>query len=349
MSTIPGEIEALLTRTVELGASDLHLSSRSTAVIRIDGELHSQPNSVISATSLKALVNHVNPKLLERLEAKGDCDFSFSHGPTSRFRVNAFKERGELTLAIRLLNSEIPSMDELNLPEVVKNWPRKGTGLVIVTGPTGSGKSTSVASMVNEINTNMERHIVTIEDPVEYLLPPSKSTVRQREIGVDASDFATAVRAGLREDVDVMVIGEMRDLETISAAITVAETGHLVFATLHTSSAAMAIDRMIDAFEPAEQPLIRSRLSSCLLGVMYQRLLPAASGGRIAAYEVLAGSSAVRNLIRDGKTHQIPNVISTARGEGMQLLIDAIDGLLDLGLITREDASDFVEANLRGR
>ena len=263
-----------------------------------------------------------------------------------RFRCSAYKERGRLTLALRFLQTRIPDFDELGLPEVVRNWHDRQTGLVIVCGPTGSGKSTTMASLVNAINHERSEHILTIEDPVEYVIQPEKSTIRQREVGSDASDFPRAVRAALREDIDILIIGEMRDPETMAAAITVAETGHLVFATLHTSSAAQAVDRIIDAFQPEEQPLIRSRLSSVLVGVVYQRLLPKVSGGRCGAFEVLVANYPIKNLIREGKTFQIPNMMTTGAGVGMQTMSAALQQLAQKGDITADQAKSFLEQNV---
>lgn len=350
MVQIPLEISALLSLTIERGASDLHVSGGQNAVIRKNGTLIEVKDQVISNQIIENFIDgSLNSEAKTRFWEHGDVDFAISFQQTERFRVNAFKQSGHLALAIRHLNSRIPSMEELRLPQVIRSWPNKGTGLVIVTGPTGSGKSTTVASLVNEANQTQPVHVLTIEDPVEYVIPEGLGIVRQREIGHDSSDFARAVRSGLREDIDIMVIGEMRDRETISSAITVAETGHLVFATLHTSSAAMAVDRIIDAFEAAEQPLIRSRLSSCLVGVVYQRLLPSENLGRAAAYEVLVGTSAVRNLIREGKTHHIPNVMTTAKNEGMQLISDSVHDLEMAGLVSKQDAAEFIEANLKNR
>ncbi|MFM8447017.1 MAG: type IV pilus twitching motility protein PilT, partial [Candidatus Nanopelagicaceae bacterium] len=297
------------------------MSTHEASFARIDGDLRRLTDGALEKSELLTwLKSQINKERFEILETKGDVDFSFEVGGRYRFRASAFHSRGHLAIALRLLNDRIPNFNEIGLPEKPRLWSKSQTGLVIVTGPTGSGKSTTIASMVNEANQNRDSHILTIEDPVEYLFPEGRGLVRHREIGIDAPNFPRAIRAALREDVDILVIGEMRDQETISAAITVAETGHLVFATLHTSGAAQAVDRIVDAFDSSAQPLIRSRLSACLIGVVYQRLLKLEPHGRIAAFEVLASNYGVKNLIREGKTHQIPNLMTTNRSDGMQTM-----------------------------
>lgn len=348
MNQTPPEILNLMDEAVSMGASDLHFGSNQPAYIRINGNLQMLSDSNLGSRILeKWLQETLGDELFEEFQTNGDVDFAVESKLGERFRVNAYYERKSLTIAMRHLGSKIPNFDEIGLPASVREWAARQTGLVIVTGPTGSGKSTTVASMVNKANESGEFHILTIEDPVEYILPKSKSVVRQREIGYDAADFPRAIRSGLREDVDIMVIGEMRDLETISAGITVAETGHLVFATLHTNNAAQAVDRIIDAFEPSEQPLIRSRLSACLVGVIYQRLLPALNGGRVAAYEILIANSAVKNLIREGKTHQLANTMTIGVGEGMQTMERAISTLCKENKITMETGREFLGRNIQ--
>lgn len=346
---VKSEVERCLELAVDFGASDVHFSDDDLPVFRIHGELRSDFEEV-KTTSSKVLLGWLEEILdedrLSEFDQLGDIDFAITTSNNHRFRINAFQERERLAIAARRLNTSIPSFDELMLPNNVREWSERHTGLIIVTGPTGSGKSTSVASMVNHVNNLEANHILTIEDPVEYILPKGLGIVRQREIGTDAESFPRAIRAGLREDLDVMVIGEMRDKETIAAAITVAETGHLVFATLHTYNAAQAIDRIIDAFEPSEQPLIRSRLSSCLIGVLYQRLLPAKEGGRVAAYEVLVANNAVRNLIREGKTFHIPNSMTTGINEGMQPMDRAIQLLVKNSHIDASVGKDFLSKNI---
>lgn len=343
------DVEAVLAGSVALRASDIHFTESHFPIFRVDGEL-SASNSFSKPLTAKVLDSWLKGALDEDKYSAflelGDVDFAYSIPSGDRFRINAFFETERIAIAARRLNSRIPSFEEIDLPDVVRGWSERETGLVIVTGPTGSGKSTSVASMVNHANQTSANHILTIEDPVEYLFPQGMGIVRQREIGHDAADFPRAIRAGLREDLDIMVIGEMRDKETIAAAITVAETGHLVFATLHTHNAPQAVDRIIDAFEPSEQPLIRSRLSSCLVGVMYQRLLPAYQGGRVAAYEVLIANSAVKNLIREGKTHHLANSMTTGVNEGMQTMDRAIQSLIKANIIEPKVGQDFLSRNL---
>lgn len=346
MSTRNLSIDNLLDELIKLNGSDLHLSSDDSPYVRVDGELRRLNDQISDKTELLAwLKAHLNKDRHELLESKGDVDFSFELKGKFRFRGSAFKSRGNLSIALRLLNEKIPNFDEIGLPEKPRIWSKSQTGLVIVTGPTGSGKSTTIASMVNEANLNRDAHILTIEDPVEYLFPKGKSLIRHREIGIDTPNFPRAIRAALREDVDILVIGEMRDEETISAAITVAETGHLVFATLHTSGAAQAVDRIVDAFDSSAQPLIRSRLSACLIGVVYQRLLKLEPHGRIAAFEVLASNYGVRNLIREGKTHQIPNLMTTNRSDGMQTMEVALKDLVESGKISNQQLQDFLKQN----
>lgn len=338
-------LHALLQETISRGASDLHVGAEG-AMVRVFGALlPTEAENASQAELSEWLKSVLNASAYADFERVGDADFAVS-ASGERFRCSAYRERGRLTLAFRLIQTRIPDFDELGLPQAVRDWHNRDTGLVIVCGPTGSGKSTTMAALVDAINHERSEHILTIEDPVEYEVVPDKSTIRQREVGGDAVDFPRAVRAALREDIDVLVIGEMRDKETMAAAITVAETGHLVFATLHTSSAAQAVDRIIDAFEPAEQPLIRSRLSAVLVGVVYQRLLPKASGGRCGAFEVLVANYPIKNLIREGKTFQIPNMMTTGAGVGMQTMAAALEGLVNKGDITSAQAASFLQQNL---
>ena len=340
------EVEELLIELVKAGGSDLHMSSGNYAMIRVNGDLRKVSDKPIPSKSMVRWLENLLPESqMSELESHGDIDFAFSLDENMRFRGSAFRSTGYLSIAIRYLNAKIPSFEQIALPPVAQTWANKQTGLIIVTGPTGSGKSTTVASMVNSAHQEVAHHIVTIEDPIEYILPKGKGVVRQREIGVDAYDFPRAIRACLREDADIVVVGEMRDQETIASAITVAETGHLVFATLHTSSAAQAVDRIIDTFDSASQPLIRSRLSSCLVCVIYQRLVPAIDGGRTAAYEILVANNGIKNLIREGKTHQIPNMMTTGMNEGMQTMEVALQRLTKEGKISKEFAADFLKQN----
>ena len=347
MSTALSVIDRLIVKAASQNASDVHISSGQSVSFRINGELSEVEGSPNSDRQLHAWLEEVlDSSALEELEEQGDIDFAHTVDDKVRIRVSAFLQQGRASLAIRILQNEIPSMDELLIPQVMRTWTTKQTGLVIVTGPTGSGKTTTLASLVNEINTTKHCHILTIEDPIELLYPDAKSIIHQREIGLDVPDFPRAVRAALREDVDVLVLGEMRDSETISAALAVAETGHLVFASLHTPGAPHAIDRIIDAFQPNEQPLIRSRLASTLLGVAYQRLIPTQNGRRMAAFEILIGNNAVKNLIREGKTHQIPSMMTTGMGEGMKSMSHELARLVQEGFISQEQATGFTSANV---
>lgn len=340
-------VNDLLQKVVLLSGSDLHISPEKYPYIRINGELEAITTSptISELDLLDFLRSKVPESKLEVLSNHGDIDFSFELRDGIRFRGSAFHSRGKINLALRLLSENIPTFDQIQLPEKPRSWSQNQTGLVIVTGPTGSGKSTTIASMVNEANMKRDSHILTIEDPVEYVFPPARSLVRHREIGIDTPDYPRAIRGALREDVDILVIGEMRDQETIAAAITVAETGHLVFATLHTSGAAQAIDRIVDAFDYSAQPLIRSRLSACLIGVVYQRLLKIEDRGRMAAFEVLVSNYGVRNLIREGKTHQIPNLMTTNRSDGMQTMESALKDMVEAGTITESQLKDFMSQN----
>ena len=276
---------------------------------------------------------------IEQLEKTGELDSAFTIPGFGRMRVNVFKQRGTYALAIRILSFVIPSADELGIPDAVRNLADKKRGLVIVTGATGSGKSTTLAALVDIINKKYSKHIITLEDPIEYLHRHDKSMVTQRELGLDSLSYSSALRAALRQDPDVILLGEMRDLETISTAITAAETGHLVFSTLHTNDAASTIDRIIDVFPPHQQQQIRIQLANVLKGVVAQQLLPKADGtGRIAAFEVMLGNHAISNLIREGKTFQIPGIMQTSKKDGMVVMDDAIVELFKEGRITRDAA-----------
>jgi twitching motility protein PilT len=270
-----------------------------------------------------------------------EFDFSFAFGDLGRFRVNAFHERGNLAAALRLIPNDIKTIQELGMPAIVNTFSEYPRGLVLVTGPTGSGKSTTLSALVDKINEERAHHIITIEDPIEFTHHSKKSVVVQREIHYDTYSFSAALRSSLRQDPDVVLIGEMRDLETISAAITIAETGHLVFATLHTNSAAQSIDRMIDVFPPHQQPQIRAQLSNILMAICSQRLVPAIGGGRVVAAEVLVATSAVRNIIREGKTHQLDAVIQTGADQGMQSMDKTLIGLVQAGTVTYDEARNY--------
>ena len=270
-----------------------------------------------------------------------EFDYSFSFGDMGRFRVNAFHEKGNLAAAFRLIPNEIQSIQDLGMPNVVTTFADFPRGLVLVTGPTGSGKSTTLAGLVDKINRERSTHIITIEDPIEFIHHSIRSVVVQREVHYDTYSFAAALRSALREDPDVVLIGEMRDLETIQAAITIAETGHLVFATLHTNSASQSIDRMIDVFPPHQQPQVRSQLSNILMAICAQRLVPAIGGGRVVAAEIMVANPAVRSIIREGKTHQLDTVIQTGADEGMQTMDRTLVKLIQQGVITYDNAREY--------
>lgn len=328
-------IETLLEECIKHSASDLHLQAGLPPVLRIDGVLRPMTTyPILDDMTVQQLVFSTldaNQKVI--LKKDKEFDYSFAFGDLGRFRVNAFYERGNMAAAFRLIPNTIRSIEDLGLPGVVATFAEKPNGLVLVTGPTGSGKSTTLAALIDKINTEKALHIITIEDPIEFTHRSKRSVVAQREVHYDTFSFAAALRSILREDPDVVLIGEMRDLETIQAAITVAETGHLVFATLHTNSAAQSIDRMIDVFPAHQQPQIRAQLANILVGICSQRLVPAVDGGRIAVTEILVTNSAVRSIIREGKTHQLDMTIQTGMSQGMQTMDRELARLVNAGVI----------------
>lgn len=333
-------IEVLLEEVVKKKGSDLHLQVGLPPMLRVDGALVPASGAdILTDEVVEALIFAILDEDQKQILLKDkEFDFSFAFGNLGRFRVNAFHERGNLAAAFRLIPGDIQTIEQLGLPQVVNKFSEYPRGLVLVTGPTGSGKSTSLAALIHKINQEQSRHIITIEDPIEYTHKSKKSVIVQREVHYDTYSFSTAMRSVLRQDPDVVLVGEMRDLETIAAAITIAETGHLVFATLHTNSAAQSIDRMIDVFPPHQQPQIRAQLSNILMAICSQRLIPAISGGRIAAAEVLIATPAVRNIIREGKTHQLEAVIQTGGEFGMQSMDKTLAALVHSGTITYENA-----------
>ncbi|CAH2214676.1 type IV pilus twitching motility protein PilT [Tepidibacter aestuarii] len=328
----------LLKKTIELGASDLHITVGYQPVMRINGKLSKYGEDILLPDDNLSLVKQIlDEEKFKKLEEKGEMDTSISYHKLGRFRVNIYKQRGTYCMAIRSVALEIPSMEILGLPPIIKELSKKQRGLVLVTGPTGSGKSTTLASMIDYINKNRSAHILTLEDPIEYLHKHNKSIVNQREIGTDSKSFSNALRSSLRQDPDVILVGEMRDLETISIALTAAETGHLVFSTLHTIGAAKTIDRIIDAFPSHQQPQILVQLSAVLEGVVSQQLIQKEDGsGRVAALEVMVVNTAIRNLIREGKTHQIQTSIQTGTKFGMQTMDSDLRNLYLKGIISRE-------------
>ncbi|MEO6513198.1 MAG: type IV pilus twitching motility protein PilT [Candidatus Saccharimonadales bacterium] len=333
-------IEVLLEEVVKKKASDLHLQVGLPPMLRVDGALLPVSGAdILTDEAVETLIFAVLDEDQKQILLKDkEFDFSFAFGDLGRFRVNAFHERGNLAAALRLITNEILSVEQLGLPQIVTKFADYPRGLVLVTGPTGSGKSTSLAALVHKINMEQAKHIITIEDPIEYTHTSRKSVIVQREVHYDTYSFSAALRSALREDPDVVLIGEMRDLETIASAITIAETGHLVLATLHTNSAAQSIDRMIDVFPPHQQPQIRAQLSNILVAICSQRLIPAIGGGRIAAAEILIGTPAVRNIIREGKSHQLDAVIQTGAEFGMQSMDKTLASLIHEGTITYDEA-----------
>ena len=337
------DIERILRQTRKIEASDLHLTVGVPPIMRVGGELATLDYPILTPDDTEeALKQIITPHAREQFDRNGECDFSITVPDCGRYRVNAFRQRGYAAMALRMVKTEIPSAEELGIPNSVMELYRLKRGLVLVTGPTGSGKSTTLAAVIEKINRNRNAHIITLEDPIEFLYDHKMSMVNQREIGLDSMDFAHALRAALREDPDVILVGEMRDLETISVAITAAETGHLVLSTLHTKSAANTIDRIIDVFPPHQQQQVRVQLSNVLSAVISQQLIPANRGReRAAAFEVLIVNNAVRNLIREEKTHQIPNIMQMNRRAGMITMDDAIGQLYHAGRISRESAFLF--------
>ncbi|MGI5827472.1 MAG: type IV pilus twitching motility protein PilT [Patescibacteria group bacterium] len=334
------DIKHLLQQTLELNSSDLHLVAGAYPMVRVDGTLKPIPGTeVLTAEMLQTLV----PQMLTQTQKEffvqnKEIDFSLALGKQARFRVNAYIQRGAMSAALRLIPSRIRSIEELHLPKICYNLASLKSGLVLVTGPTGHGKSSTLAAMIEEINNSRFEHIVTIEDPIEYAYENKKSIVSQREIGQDSHSWKAALKSVLREDPDVVLIGEMRDYETISSALTIAETGHLVFATLHTNSASQTIDRIVDVFPAHQQNQIRMQLANALEAVLSQRLLPAINGGRVPVLEILLGTSAVKTNIREGKTHLIDNIIQTSKEAGMKPLEDSMIELINKGILSAEVA-----------
>ncbi len=333
-------IEVLLEEVVKRKASDLHIQVGIQPMLRVDGGLIAIGGTeILTEETVEALIFSTLDEDQKQILLKDkEFDFSFAFGDLGRFRVNAFHERGNMAAAMRLIPNEILSIEQLGLPQIVTKFADYPRGLVLVTGPTGSGKSTTLAAIISKINMERAAHIVTIEDPIEFTHASKKSVIVQREVHYDTYSFSAALRSSLRQDPDVVLIGEMRDLETIAAAITIAETGHLVLATLHTNSAAQSIDRMIDVFPPHQQPQIRAQLSNILMAICSQRLIPGIGGGRIAAAEILVATPAVRNIIREGKSHQLEAVIQTGAEYGMQSMDKTLVAMVHSGTITYEEA-----------
>lgn len=337
------DIQQILEEALRRGASDVHLMAGIYPTLRIDGKLVplSKGPSPTPEYIEKLVLSLTLPEQKELLLTNKELDFSFALGEVARFRVNAFYQKGYLSAALRLIPNKIPNLEDLHLPMVLGNLTKLRQGLILVTGPTGHGKSTTIASLINVINSEKGYHIVTVEDPIEYVYPSRKSLIAQREMHLDTHSWEISLRSVLREDPDVVLIGEMRDYETIEAVLTIAETGHLVFTTLHTNSAAQTLDRVVGVFPENQQDQVRMQLSNVLEAVISQRLIPAESGGRYPASEILLATPAVRNVIREGKTHLIDNIIQTSSSVGMQTLETSLAGLIKAGHISLETALSY--------
>lgn len=333
------DIAQLLHFAYQQDASDLHISAGESPMIRVHGDMKRIKAPVLTPEQTHALVYDIMSDHQRKIfEQFNDIDFSMQLGEVARFRVNVFKQNRGLGAVFRKIPTKILSLQELNMPDVLADLSRKEKGLVLVTGPTGSGKSTTLAGMIDLINSEYEGHILTVEDPIEFVHRSKKCLVNQREVGPHTQSFNNALRAALREDPDIILVGEMRDLETIQLALTAAETGHLVFGTLHTSSAPKTVDRIIDVFPPSQQAQVRAMFSESIQAIVTQTLCKKVGGGRVAALEILMGTTAVRNLIREGKIHQIPSVMQTSQGVGMQTLEMHLRELVAKNLISRETA-----------
>ncbi len=326
MATV--QIDKLLETVVKESVSDLHITTGQPPVVRVGGHMVRLETKSLEPDDTVALMKSITPERNQQeLQEVGGTDFGFAFGDKARFRVSVFKQRGHIAMVLRRIPNEFLTFEQLGLPSVINDLLERPRGLFLVTGPTGSGKTTSLASMINHMNNTMDHHIITMEDPIEYYHDHKKSTINQREIGVDVPTFPEALRRALRQDPDVILVGEMRDLETISAAITAAETGHVVFGTLHTTGAQGTVDRIIDVFPTSQQDQIRTQLSSSIIGILSQALMPKKPKGLVAAYEMLVYTPAIANLIREAKTYRINSSIQTGRKFGMQLLDDALYNL----------------------
>lgn len=340
MTTV--NMDRLLAACVTMGGSDIHLTTGRQPVLRVDGSLRNLETKVLEPDDTAALMRSITPdRNQQELQEEGGTDFGFAFGDKGRFRVSVFRQKGNLAMVLRLIPSKILTFEEIGLPKICQALCRRPRGMFLVTGPTGSGKTTTLATMINYINETFDRHIVTVEDPIEYYHNHKKSIINQRSVGVDVPSFSEALRRVLRQDPDVILVGELRDLETIEAAVRAAETGHLVFSTVHTTSAAGTITRLIDVFPVSQQEQIRIQLSSNLIAVLSQALCPLAAGkGRVAAYEFMVVTPAIANLIRENKTYRIDSSIQTGKKLGMQLLDEHLWQLYDTGRITLEEMLD---------
>jgi len=347
MSSVHAEqrIKNLLTMTAQEGASDLHLTVGRYPTLRIEGKLFPiTKETILTPEDIKEMGDAIiNEKKKEELMEEGQVDFSYNLEGKARFRTNAFFQQGHMSMAFRLIPKEIRTLKQLNLPDSLYEFTKFSQGLCLVVGPVGHGKSTTLAALINEINHNLEKHILTIEDPIEYIYEQDKCIINQREVSQDSKSFHSALKAVFREDANVVLVGEMRDLDTISTAITAAETGHLIFATLHTNDSPQTIDRIIDVFPPEQQNQVRSQLAGSLLGVISQRLIPTVDGGRTPAIEIMVKNNAVENLIRQGKVYQIDNVIETSSEQGMISMDKSLSNLVKRGLVSADDAVVFAK------
>ena len=338
-------IDKLLSAQVKQGASDLHITVGQPPVLRIHGRMQKLKTKVLDSGDTMGLMKSITPdRCQQEFQETGSTDFGFAFGDQARFRVSVFRQRGNVAIVLRQIPIEMLTMEDLGVPTVIKDLIMRPRGLILVTGPTGSGKTTSLAAMVDYINDTVDHHIITVEDPIEFFHNHKKSTINQREVGVDVTSFAEAIRRALRQDPDVILVGELRDLETIEAAITAAETGHVVFGTLHTSSAAGTINRIIDVFPPNQQEQIRTQLASAIIGILAQQLIPRIGGGRVAAFETLVVTPGIANLIRENKIFRITSAIQTGSKHGMRLLDDHLFELWKNEVATKEDA--LSKANL---
>jgi twitching motility protein PilT len=344
------DITQLLTFGVQQGASDCHLSAGEPPMLRIHGELKKLEHPALSKDEVHNMVfDMMNDNQRKTFQETRECDFSFEMGEIARFRVNVYMQRRGEGAVFRTIPTKILALEQLGMPPILRELCDKEKGLVLVTGPTGSGKSTTLAAMIDYLNDTFEGHILTVEDPIEFVHKSKKCLVSQRELGPHTLSFANALKAALREDPDIILVGEMRDLDTIQLALTAAETGHLVFGTLHTSSAPKTVDRIIDVFPPNQQAQIRAQFSESIEGVITQTLLKKKSGGRAAALEIMIGTNAVRNLIREAKLHQIPGIMQASKKDGMQTMDMALVDLVTKGLVTKAEAqSRSMTANLFG-
>ncbi|MBI0576514.1 type IV pilus twitching motility protein PilT [Neobacillus cucumis] len=342
------KIDQILRAAIEYKASDVHLTVGVPPIFRIHGDLRRYGQDKLLPDVTEGMAKAIIPEHLWNVfKEKGDLDFSYGVPGISRFRVNAFHQRKSVSIALRTVASKTPTIEELDLPEIITKLVEKPQGLILVTGPTGSGKSTTLASMIDYMNRTMRKHIITLEDPIEYLHKHGNSIIDQREVGFDTNSYASGLKGALRQDPDVILVGEMRDLETMGIAITAAETGHLVLGTLHTSSAPTTINRIIDVFPPAQQTQIRIQLASVLVGVISQRLFPTVDKkGRKAATEILVNNPAIANLIRNEKVHQIQSTMQTSRAQGMHTLEMSIRELLDRNLIQMEAATKYLQEKM---